>query len=51
MQGYGAPPSNPVWVIGNAAVVESNNAPNINILTKIFFIGFSPLGCAKITSF
>jgi hypothetical protein len=28
-------------------VVERNNAPNINTLTKIFFIDFSPW-CAKL---
>jgi hypothetical protein len=48
MQGYGSGPSNGAWVIGNAAVVESNNAPSINTLTKMFFIDFSPW-CAKIT--
>jgi hypothetical protein len=40
--GYGPPPSNGACVIGNAAVVENNNAPSINTLTKIFFIDFSP---------
>jgi hypothetical protein len=38
MQGYGTGVSNGACVIGNAAVVESNNAPSINTFTKRFFI-------------
>ena len=45
MQGYGPPPSNCTWVFGNAAVVESNNAPNIASLMRVFFIDFFSLVC------
>jgi len=40
MQGYGIGPSNGASVFGNAAVVESSNAPDINTFTKMFCIGF-----------
>jgi hypothetical protein len=35
--------------IGNAAVVESNNAPSISTLIRVFFIDFFSLVCKNLT--